>query len=299
MLFRRCICRRCICACHGSSGGKKWHKMLIARGSLPPYSRSRVIALLGLSNHAAVALPKGKSIQCSRRTSGTSGRACLPARVACLTREVDDLAGRLDALPHAEVDQHPHDEQRDGELPLQAAWVVNAGAQAEHLPPATRGEGRFVLKTRSGSSQGGKRRYEYIASSLPVLDDGVDAAGRRPVGHGEASLRVPRVGARRPGQGRRERVVEEVRRPGQDHDVVHVEQEADDGRTVADACAECLAVGARAPRCANGQGGTTPISVPLNTGQMSQTVIPPWLVIWPMPTSRKKMGTPPAMRQQK
>ncbi|KFM73189.1 hypothetical protein X975_11652, partial [Stegodyphus mimosarum] len=37
--------------------------------------------------------------------------------------------------------------------------------------------------------------------------------------------------------------------------------------------------------------------MPLNIGQISQTVMPPWLVNCPRAISSMKTGAPPAMRQ--
>lgn len=47
------------------------------------------------------------------------------------------------------------------------------------------------------------------------------------------------------------------------------------------------------------EGGDQQVISPLNIGQMSQTVMPPWLVNWPRAISRMKTGAPPAIRQMR
>jgi len=75
-------------------------------------------------------------------------------------------------------------------------------------------------------------------NSLPVLDDGIHFGAVSRVGarveRRKTSLRVPPVSARGPRKFRSERVVEIVQRPGQNHDVVHVQRKANQRCPVTD-----------------------------------------------------------------
>lgn len=130
--------------------------------------------------------------------------------------EVDHLSGPLDALPDAEVAQHPGDEQSDGQRHAQVTGLVQAVRDLEDV-------------------------------ALPVFLDGApERAGVRADPQvcggaveglvlGAAVARVPPVVARAPRDVRRERRVDVVQRPGQHDDVVRVEPEGHHGCRVAHA----------------------------------------------------------------